>query len=106
MNEEIKKHIKEKLKLVPNLPGSYQMKNKDGIIICVGKAKNLHNRVSSYFNGAHTGKTAKLVSEIRDFEYILTTGKNNEQIIRKTKEKTPKEKFISITWEKVQLELF
>ena len=45
MSEEIKQHIREKLKLVPELPGSYQMKNKDGIIIYVGKAKNLKNRL-------------------------------------------------------------
>ncbi len=65
--------IKEKLALVPHLPGSYQMKNKDGVIIYVGKAKDLKNRVSSYFNGRVSGKTAKLVSEIYDFEYIVTT---------------------------------
>ncbi len=66
-------HIKEKLKLIPHLPGSYQMKDKNGTIIYVGKAKDLHKRVSSYFNKEHTGKTAKLVSEIVDFEYIVTT---------------------------------
>lgn len=63
--------IKEKLSLVPQLPGCYLMKNKDGIIIYVGKAKKLKNRLSSYFRGTHTGKTAKLVSEITDFEYIV-----------------------------------
>lgn len=63
--------IKEKLKLVPNKPGCYLMKNIDGIIIYVGKAKRLKNRLSSYFRGTHTGKTAKLVSEIVDFEYIV-----------------------------------
>lgn len=56
MDEKTKKHIKEKLALVPNLPGSYQMKNKDGIIIYVGKAKNLKNRLKSYFTGTVTGK--------------------------------------------------
>ena len=64
-------YIKQKLSLVPDKPGCYQMKNKDGIIIYVGKAKNLHRRLSSYFNRVHTGKTAKLVSEIADFEYIV-----------------------------------
>ena len=64
--------FKEKLELVPHLPGSYQMKDKDGVIIYVGKAKDLHNRVSSYFTGRVTGKTKKLVSEIADFEYIVT----------------------------------
>lgn len=63
--------IKDKLSLVPNLPGCYQMKNKDGVIIYVGKAKKLKNRLSSYFRGTHTGKTKKLVSEIVDFEYIV-----------------------------------
>ncbi len=65
------KKIKQKLSLVPNKPGCYQMKNKDGIIIYVGKAKKLKNRLSSYFRGTHTGKTAKLVSEIDTFEYIV-----------------------------------
>ena len=68
--------IQDKLKLVPELPGSYQMLNKDGTIIYVGKAKNLHKRVSSYFNRTHTGKTAALVKEIVDFTYIVT---NTEQ---------------------------
>ena len=72
MNEEIKKHIKEKLSLVPSLPGSYQMRNKDGIIIYVGKAKNLKKRLSSYFNRVVTGKTQLLVNDIVDFEYIVT----------------------------------
>ncbi len=73
MNEKIKKHIKEKLNLVPPLPGSYQMKNSDGIIIYVGKAKNLKNRLKSYFTGTVTGKTAMLVADIVDFEYIVTS---------------------------------
>lgn len=64
--------IKDKLKLVPHEPGSYQMKNKDGIIIYVGKAKDLNKRVSSYFNREHTGKTKVMVSEIADFSYIVT----------------------------------
>ncbi len=64
--------LDEKLKQVPNLPGSYQMKNADGIIIYVGKAKNLHKRVNSYFNRTQMGKTAKMVSEIADFSYIVT----------------------------------
>ena len=73
MSEEIKQHIREKLKLVPELPGSYQMKNRDGIIIYVGKAKNLKNRLKSYFTGLVTGKTAMLVADIVDFEYIVTS---------------------------------
>lgn len=73
MTEETKQYIKEKLKLVPTKPGSYQMKNKDGIIIYVGKAKNLKNRLKSYFTGTVTGKTAMLVNDIVDFEYIVTS---------------------------------
>lgn len=72
MNENIKKYIKEKLSLVPELPGSYQMKNSDGIIIYVGKAKNLKRRLNSYFNRTVTGKTLLLVNDIVDFEYIVT----------------------------------
>lgn len=64
--------FKEKLAQIPSKPGSYQMRNKDGIIIYVGKAKNLHRRVNSYFNRTQTGKTAKMVSEIADFTYIVT----------------------------------
>ena len=64
--------FKTKLEEVPNLPGSYQMYNKDGIIIYVGKAKNLHKRVNSYFNRAHDGKTLKMVSQVYDFKYIVT----------------------------------
>ena len=65
--------LKEKLKLIPHLPGSYQMRNSDGVIIYVGKAKDLHKRVNSYFNRPHTGKTAKMVSEIADFSYIVAS---------------------------------
>lgn len=64
--------IKEKLSLVPKLPGCYLMKNEQGIVIYVGKAKILKNRLKSYFNGRVTGKTKKLVSEIVDFDYIVT----------------------------------
>lgn len=70
----------DKLLLLPNKPGCYLMKNKDNIIIYVGKAKNLKNRVNSYFRGKHTGKTAKLVSEIVDFEYIVV-GSELESLI-------------------------
>lgn len=72
--------IKEKLSLLPSLPGCYLMKNCDGVIIYVGKAKKLKNRVSSYFRGKHTGKTAKLVSEIVDFEYMVV-GSETEALI-------------------------
>lgn len=72
--------IRHKLALLPDLPGCYLMKNKDGKIIYVGKAKVLKNRVRSYFTGSHNGKTQRLVSEIRDFEYIVT-GSNMEALI-------------------------
>ena len=63
--------FKDKLSLVPHKPGSYQMKNSDGTIIYVGKAKDLNKRLASYFRCTHTGKTAKMVSEISDFTYIV-----------------------------------
>lgn len=66
-------HIENKLKLLPDLPGCYMMKDINSRIIYVGKAKNLKNRVRSYFKSSHEGKTAKLVSEIRDFETIITS---------------------------------
>jgi excinuclease ABC subunit C len=62
----------EKLSLLPDQPGCYLMKNSDGEIIYVGKAKSLRNRVRSYFTGSHDGKTQRLVMEIADFEYIVT----------------------------------
>lgn len=64
--------IKNKLSLLPSSPGCYLMKDKEGTIIYVGKAKKLKNRVHSYFVGVHNYKTTKLVSEIVDFEYIVT----------------------------------
>ena len=64
--------FKEELNLVPHLPGSYQMYNKDNVIIYVGKAKDLRNRLSNYFIGKNTGKTEIMVSEIDHFEYIVT----------------------------------
>lgn len=65
--------LKEKLNLLPEKPGCYLMKNQEGTIIYVGKAKILKNRVRSYFTGSHDGKTQRLVSEIIDFEYIVTS---------------------------------
>src|SRR5699024_10200793 len=76
MNER----IKNKLALLPDQPGCYLMKDKDGTIIYVGKAKILKNRVRSYFTGSHDTKTERLVSEICDFEYIVT-GSNIEALL-------------------------
>lgn len=64
--------IRNKLSLLPASPGCYLMKNKEGTVIYVGKAKKLKNRVHSYFVGVHNYKTTKLVSEIEDFDYIVT----------------------------------
>ncbi|MBC2023292.1 excinuclease ABC subunit UvrC [Listeria booriae] len=66
-------HIRNKLALLPDQPGCYLMKDQQGTIIYVGKAKILKNRVRSYFTGSHDGKTQRLVQEIRDFEYIVTS---------------------------------
>jgi excinuclease ABC subunit C len=64
--------IKAKLAILPDNPGCYLHKDKNGTIIYVGKAKNLKNRVRSYFRGSHDTKTELLVSEIVDFEFIVT----------------------------------
>ncbi|MGT2957832.1 excinuclease ABC subunit C [Streptococcus bovimastitidis] len=72
--------IKHKLELLPDSPGCYLHKDKNGTIIYVGKAKNLRNRVRSYFRGSHDTKTELLVSEIEDFEYIVT-GSNTEALL-------------------------
>ena len=64
--------IKSKLELLPTSPGCYIHKDKNGTIIYVGKGKNLRNRVRSYFRGSHDTKTEALVSEIVDFEFIVT----------------------------------
>lgn len=72
--------IKHKLELLPDSPGCYLHKDKNGTIIYVGKAKNLKNRVRSYFHGSHNTKTELLVSEIEDFEYIITSS-NTEALL-------------------------
>ncbi|WP_078497952.1 excinuclease ABC subunit UvrC [Paenibacillus selenitireducens] len=78
--EKAKESIRNKLALLPDQPGCYLMKNSEGTIIYVGKAKVLKNRVRSYFTGSHDGKTQRLVSDIRDFEYIVTAS-NMEALI-------------------------
>ena len=77
---DIKNKIKEKLKELPKKPGCYLMKNANGEIIYVGKAKILANRVKSYFVGSHDAKTTKMVSMVNDFEYIIT-GSETEAFI-------------------------
>ena len=76
-----KEYIKAKLATLPNNPGSYQMKDKNGEIIYVGKAKNLHNRVNQYFVGAHDFKTTKMVSNIEDFDYIVTSSEKEALVL-------------------------
>ncbi len=78
------KDFKEKLALVPTKPGSYQMKDKEGIIIYVGKAKNLQRRLRSYFTRTLTGKTKSLVESIDDFEYIVTSSELESLILEIT----------------------
>ena len=73
--------FKDKLSLVPHKPGSYQMLDKNGKIIYVGKAKDLNKRLSSYFNRIHTGKTGKMVSLIEDFQYIVASSELEAFII-------------------------
>ena len=73
MELNISDKIKEKVKLLPAKPGVYIMHAGDGEVIYVGKAKVLKNRVKSYFDGSQkTVKTYALVSNIDDFEYIIT----------------------------------
>lgn len=69
----MKDSIREKLATIPKNPGCYIMRDKTGHIIYVGKAKNLANRVKSYFTGSHDAKTTKMVSLVHDFEYIITS---------------------------------
>ncbi|MBR2809795.1 MAG: excinuclease ABC subunit UvrC [Solobacterium sp.] len=76
-----KEYIKAKLANLPNEPGSYQMKDKNGEIIYVGKAKNLHARVNQYFTGAHDFKTTKMVSNIEDFDFIVTASEKEALVL-------------------------
>ncbi|MED1602874.1 excinuclease ABC subunit UvrC [Alkalihalophilus marmarensis] len=80
MNQKNGNYLKEKLAVLPDQPGCYLMKDRQGTIIYVGKAKVLKNRVRSYFTGSHDAKTQRLVSEIVDFEYIMTSS-NIEALI-------------------------
>jgi excinuclease ABC subunit C len=77
---EMNQIIKQKLKILPEKPGCYLMKDSSGTIIYVGKAKVLRNRVYSYFVGSHNEKTESLLNEIEDFDYIVTSN-NSEALI-------------------------
>jgi len=74
-------NLKEKLLTLPKKPGCYLHKDKNGTVIYVGKAINLFNRVNSYFRGAHDYKTTKLVSNIVDFDYIVTKSEKEALIL-------------------------
>ncbi len=74
-------NIKKKLAILPLKPGCYLMKDETGKVIYVGKAKKLKNRVSSYFNGTKYGKTKILVSNIHDFEYIVTSSEKEALLL-------------------------
>ncbi|XMB71962.1 excinuclease ABC subunit UvrC [Mycoplasmatota bacterium WC30] len=76
--------IRNKLRRLPEKPGAYQMLDSSGKIIYVGKAKNLKNRVSSYFAGVHDAKTTRLVSEITDFIYIITNSEKEAYLLEIT----------------------
>lgn len=76
----ISQHLQDKLALLPDQPGCYIMKDENGKILYVGKAKVLKNRVRSYFHGVHDNKTTRLVSHIRDFEFIVT-GSEKEALL-------------------------
>ena len=73
--------MKDKLSILPTEPGCYMMLNDAHDVIYVGKAKNLKNRVSSYFRGAHNAKTEKLISEIKDFNYVVTNSEQESLIL-------------------------
>jgi len=90
--------LKDKLKQLPKKPGCYQMFNQDREIIYVGKAKNLFNRVRSYFVGSHDAKTTRLIANIADFEYIVTSTETEAFILEINLIKKHKPKYnISLT---------
>ena len=65
------KAIQKITKTLPNSPGVYQFVDKQGVVVYIGKAKNLKKRVSSYFSKFHTGKTKLLVERIADIKHIV-----------------------------------
>ena len=77
----MRENLKIKLANLPTQPGCYLMKNKEGTIIYVGKAKSLKSRVNSYFTGAHDYKVTKMVSNIVDFDYIVTANEKESLIL-------------------------
>ncbi|MCH4355099.1 excinuclease ABC subunit C [Staphylococcus sp. HMSC068D03] len=78
---DYKEKIKNKLSVVPFEPGCYLMKDRNDLVIYVGKAKRLRNRLRSYFTGAHDAKTTRLVGEIRNFEFIVTSSETESLLL-------------------------
>ena len=74
-------NLKIKLQMLPDNPGCYLMKDIDNNVIYVGKAKNLKKRVNQYFTGVHDYKTTKLVLNINDFDFILTTSEKEALLL-------------------------
>lgn len=93
MNERLD-YLREKTYLLTTAPGVYQMKDKTGHIIYIGKAKNLRNRVSSYFAKTpnHTPKVAKMVENVYDYDFIVTTSEYEALVLECSmiKQHTPK----------------
>ncbi len=81
MDTETHQKIKRKLSVVPMEPGCYLMKDRQNQVIYVGKAKKLRNRLRSYFTGAHDAKTTRLVGEIRNFEFIVTSSETESLLL-------------------------
>ncbi len=73
--------LEKKLKSVPKLPGCYLWKDKNGVIIYIGKAKNLYNRTHQYFNSKKDPKTFKLVQEIYDLDYVIVNNENESLLL-------------------------
>ena len=73
--------LKQKISLLPDVPGSYQMKDENGTIIYVGKAKSLVKRVKQYFTRPQVGKVARMVAEIRDFDIIETNSEKEALLL-------------------------
>lgn len=78
INTEI---VKRKIELLPDHPGCYLMKNKDGTIIYVGKAKSLVKRVKQYFTRPQEGKVFRMVLEVTDFDTIETDSEKESLLL-------------------------
>lgn len=81
---DLPENIKAKLAVLPPKPGVYRYFDKDGVLIYVGKAKNLKRRVSSYFNKEQFGKTKVLVSKIADLEYSIVDSESEALLLENT----------------------